>query len=318
MLINKIRLLVQAFSFLILTYGGRIGINLGYALPCFACPYVAGCGGYCFLMFLQRVGIFGIAAYDRIFTYIGLQNLLWFLIFAVSAIILSKFWCGWICPFGSLLDALSGLRKKMGIREIEFSWTVRTMIKPIKYIFLAVILVVPLLIAFLGLSSDFYILFCKICPARPIMPIFAGDLRRFGLEYSNWSTLIISIVSVSFAAITIVGSFFKDRFFCMVCPMLPLIHLFNKLSPVRFVKWADGCSGCGNCQRVCPMDIREVHLGKKNGMVMTEDCILCTQCMQACPENNVLKLQFVNKNIFISSRDYFIKKFKKAVGRKNE
>lgn len=33
MLINKIRLLVQAFSFLILTYGGRIGINLGLALP---------------------------------------------------------------------------------------------------------------------------------------------------------------------------------------------------------------------------------------------------------------------------------------------
>lgn len=77
--------------------------------------------------------------------------------------------------------------------------------------------------------------------------------------------------------------------------MLPLIHLFNKLSPVRFVKWADGCSGCGNCQRVCPMDIREVHLEKKNGMVMTEDCILCTQCMQACPENNVLKLQFLIK-----------------------
>ena len=33
MLINKIRLLVQAFSFLILTYGGRIGINLCLALP---------------------------------------------------------------------------------------------------------------------------------------------------------------------------------------------------------------------------------------------------------------------------------------------
>ena len=34
MLINKIRLLVQAFSFLILTYGGRIGINLCFALLC--------------------------------------------------------------------------------------------------------------------------------------------------------------------------------------------------------------------------------------------------------------------------------------------
>ena len=54
MLINKIRLLVQAFSFLILTYGGRIGINLGYALPCFACPYMLQAGGYCFLMFFYK------------------------------------------------------------------------------------------------------------------------------------------------------------------------------------------------------------------------------------------------------------------------
>mgnify|MGYP001165784690 CR=1 FL=1 len=46
---------------------------------------------------------------------------------------------------------------------------------------------------------------------------------------------------------------------------------------------------------------------------MTEDCILCTQCMQACPENNVLKLQFFNKNIFISSRDYFIKKLRWSI-----
>ena len=54
---------------------------------------------------------------------------------------------------------------------------------------------------------------------------------------------------------------------------------------------------------------------KMNGMVMTEDCILCTQCMQACPENNVLKLQFFNKNIFyFVPEDYFIKKFKKVVG----
>ena len=61
------------------------------------------------------------------------------------------------------------------------------------------------------------------------------------------------------------------------------------------------------------MDIREVHLEKKNGMVMTEDCILCTQCMQACPENNVLKLQFFNKNIFISSRIISLKNLRRQL-----
>ncbi|MDR3243603.1 MAG: 4Fe-4S binding protein [Elusimicrobiota bacterium] len=322
MLISKIRLSVQAFSFLILTYGGRIGINLGNALPCFACPFVAGCGGSCFLLLLQRVGPFGLAAYDTLFTYIELKYLMWFVIFILSAIILSKFWCGWICPFGTLFDVLSALRRKLGIREIEFSWAVRDRLKPIKYIFLGIILIVPFLIAFFSnpgnIHSDFYILFCEICPARPIMPLFAGNTRHFGLEFTNWTTLIISIISISFAAITIVGSFFKDRFFCLLCPMLPLIQLFRKISPVRFEKWADGCSGCGNCQRVCKMDIREVHLEKSNHQVMTEDCILCTQCMQSCPQNNVLKLSFRGKAIFTSSKDYVIKKFKKTVGAKHE
>lgn len=318
MLINRWRYLVQALSFLVLTYGGRIGINLGFAVPCFSCPFVSGCGGYCFLMFFQRVGIFGIAAVDSLFTYIGIWNLIWFLVFAILCILLSKFWCGWICPFGTFLDVLAACRKKLGIEEIELSWRVRDMLKPVKYIFLAIILVVPLLIAFAGLSTDYYIVFCKICPARPLMPLFAGDARRLALEYSNYTTLALAIISVIFAAITVVGSFFKDRFFCLVCPMLPLIQLFDKFSFVKFTKTGHNCRGCGNCQRICPMDIRQVHDETQDKSVLTEDCILCTQCMQSCPENKALKLSWAGKELFISSRAYFMKKFVKKAGTKHE
>ena len=48
MTVFRWRALTQAASFLLLTYGGRVGIHLGFALPCFSCPYVNGCGGYCF------------------------------------------------------------------------------------------------------------------------------------------------------------------------------------------------------------------------------------------------------------------------------
>ena len=306
--INRLRYLVQACGFLFFTYGGRLGVHLGYAIPCFSCPYVPGYGGYCFLMFLQRLGLFGIAVYDQMLTYVGLQHLMWFAVFAVSALLLSKLWCGWICPFGTLQDMLSALRKKAGIREIDFPWYIRDALKPVKYVFLALIFVVPPLITAGILSDDFYILFCKICPAHPIMPLFAGDVRRLALDYSNTVTLILTFLNVFFAGVTVIGSFFKDRFFCLVCPMLPLIQLFSRFSPLQFTKKARRCSGCGNCQRLCPMEIRDVHDAKEDKNVMTEDCILCTNCMQACPVDRALTLKFNKKELFVSSTDYVIQK----------
>lgn len=318
MFINQLRMLTQACSFALLTYGGRVGLHLGYALPCFSCPYVSGCGGYCFLMFLQRVGIFGIAAYERLYSYIGLKNILWFFVFALLAALLSRFWCGWICPFGTVLDAIASLRRKIGIRELELSEEAIKKLGYLRWGFLGIIFVMPLLISFAGFSQDLYILFCKICPARVIMPFFAGDFRRIGLEYSNWLTLIISLVGIAFAAFTLVASFFKDRFFCLVCPMLPLIKVCDRLSPWSFSKQAVHCRGCGNCQRVCPMDIREVHLQKENGSVMDDRCILCMNCMEACPENQSLNLKFRHKTFFKSSRKYFLEKFFKRAGERGE
>lgn len=312
MFIKKLRQIIQASSFVVLTYGGHIGVNLGYALPCFSCPYVYSCGGYCFIMFLQRVGFFGIAAYDRLYTYIGLQNILWFFVFILLASLLSRFWCGWICPFGTFLDVLARLRHKMGIRELELSEKAIQRLGYLQWTFLGIIFLVPLLISFANFSQDLRILFCKICPARVVMPMFVGDFGRIGLEYSNWLTLIISLIGTGFAAFTIIASFYKDRFFCLVCPMLPLIKICDRFSPWSFTKKAVRCHGCGNCQRVCPMDIREVHLKKVDGSVKDDRCILCMNCMEACPENESLKLSFMGREIFKSSKKYFINRFLKS------
>ena len=42
MVIDKIRMFVQAGSFLLLTYGGRIGIHLGYAIRLSLCTGLRG------------------------------------------------------------------------------------------------------------------------------------------------------------------------------------------------------------------------------------------------------------------------------------
>jgi len=309
-MISKLRMIVQFFSFAVLNYGGRIGINLGFSLPCFACPFVSGCGGYCFLFYLQRVGLFGAANWSQIFTYPGLKTILWFILFAVLVMLLSKTWCGWICPFGTMQDWLTMLRKKLGIREIEWSWKTYDTIKPLKYLFLGVILVVPLLIAYGGMHQDFYLLFCRICPGRTLLPLFAGQTRFFSLDFANDITLVISVISIIIAAITVVGSFFKERFFCLFCPMLPLIQMFKKYSLITFEKKVDTCSGCGNCLRMCPMDVREVHEEKEKAKVMSPECLLCMKCVESCPEDKTLTIKFLQYKIFTSSREYITKNFK--------
>ncbi|MCP4117726.1 MAG: 4Fe-4S binding protein, partial [Desulfobacteraceae bacterium] len=102
--------------FIILMYGGRIGIHLGYSLPCLSCPYVAGCGGNCYLMALQHHWGFGIAFAD-ILGMRGLEVLFKFLVFLVLVSVLSKIWCGWICPFCTFQDWITLLRKKLHVRE---------------------------------------------------------------------------------------------------------------------------------------------------------------------------------------------------------
>ncbi|MBN2041095.1 MAG: 4Fe-4S binding protein [Spirochaetes bacterium] len=305
-MIGRIRIVTQHLMFIFLIYGGRAGIKLGHSLPCFACPYVSGCSGHCYLMALQGKWGFEFAVAD-LFSYEGFRVLLYFAIFIFLIILLSKFWCGWICPFGTFQDWLAILRKKTGIRESEFSWKTRDGLKKVKYVLLAFLIIIPVLITYAGLHSDFSLPFCQICPAKPIMPLFTGNVDHFALDYTNVITGTFSALSIIIAAAIIVGSFFKDRFFCLFCPMLPLIQLFKKISLLRFEKEADLCSGCGNCHRMCPVDIRKVSDERSNKAVMDEDCILCMKCQESCPEDNVLSLKFLKYRIFLTSRKYFIR-----------
>ncbi len=309
MKIYRLRSLVQYISFLLLTYGGYLGLRLGHFFPCFSCPYVHGCPGHCYLMALQR-SQWGFELSVKHFASVwGLRALGMFLGFFILTVVLYKAWCGWICPFGTLQDWITSLRKKLSIRESQFSWKLRDRLKPVKYVLLALLIIIPVLIANAGLHRDFGLPFCQICPAKPLMSLFEGNLKNLAIDITNPITTIMTLLSVVFAGGFLVGMFFKDRFFCIFCPMLALISLFDKFGFIRLKKRVDDCTGCGNCQRVCPVNIRQVHLEKEKEEVLTSDCILCLKCVEACPQDNALSVKFLKKTLFSSSRKYVAKLF---------
>ncbi len=310
-MVTIIRTITQHASFLLLMYGGRFGLQLGNSLPCFACPYVSGCAGHCYLMVLQRSQVGFQVAFDYLFSPAGMQVLLPFLVFLLFAMPLSKLWCGWLCPFCLVQDWISMIRKKLGVREMIISYDTRKKIRPVKYVLLGLMVVIPLSIANFGLHPDWALPFCQICPAKPLLPVFEGNFSHFSLDLTNTVTLLFSLISMILTGGILVGIFFKERFFCMMCPMLALLHFCKLISPLRFRKDVKTCHGCGNCQRLCPVDITEVHLEKDNRDVFSQDCMACMKCVESCPGNDVLKFSWFNIPLFSSSKMYQLKKWSK-------
>jgi len=294
-------------------YGGRLGLFLGPMLPCFACPYVTGCGGYCYLMGLQSYLGFGMS-FTGMWGYLGLNALFYFLIFVLLVALLGKTWCGWICPMGLLQDWATMLRNRLGIRQISIPDKVMICLRPIKYMLLFLLIGLPVLINLEILHPDFYVPFCSICPGKALLPLFAGKTQYVALSVDNPVLLGLSITLIIVTGLTLAGIFFKDRIFCIFCPMLALIHLLKPLTALRLVKEPTACIGCGNCQRVCPMQIKEVQKETSKTDVQTEDCLNCGMCVSSCPSSGALRLKLFRHTLVASNQSMSAKKQGKPDG----
>lgn len=313
----RVRFWIQLVTFVFFVYGGYFTIELGSKLPVFACPYNAQSAGACYLIPLQHqlsmptqilLGGAGIGFVIGFLTF-----LFWFIFF-------NKAWCGYGCPIGTFQDWLTALRKSMGIRYSTYTQNQFEKLSKIKYIFLAIVLLLPLLMGMGALGSEWSAAFCKMCPARIISPMFSGDFSQWAIDFSTVTAMVLTAIGMIFAGLFLVGSFVKKRFFCFFCPMSALHYIFSKFAFVQLKKDGSKCTRCGDCYSVCDMQIKDIADDVTSTNILRDDCILCLKCVAACPEDDALHFDIFNLRAFSSTKEGFEKRMgiEKPKGERDE
>lgn len=176
---------------------------------------------------------------------------------AILTLILGRFFCGWICPMGTLLDVFYFFTKKLPRATFEKSKSLSLL----KYILLAVILIAAIFgQSWMGYLNPFSILFhgaTAFFPSTRLSYVFAGILFFiFAFE------------------------FFERRFWCRyLCPNGALMGWLARFAWLKKIP-PRSCAHCNMCARQCRMDAFD-----ERGDFQSENCALCMECVQHCPQN---------------------------------
>jgi len=268
------------------------------------------------------------AAIFYVFSYTIPMLYVLIVLFGMS-LVLGRFYCGWLCPFGLIMDLEILLRKALKIRHRVIPDKLNIALHKSRYIILLVFLLVPLAL---------WALDPREIMVSPLMAeVLAGHYRIYNVildpmipllvPWSNVATVNLGVVNLAypyglnivaftnqeiglyllgaFVVATLIGGFFIRRVWCRFCPTgvsLAAINQFKgfKALPLLYVdKDEEKCTKCGVCKRVCTVQVNEVY-DQKGGKIGTSQCMLCVRCVEMCPYKDALKVKLGNKTVFHS------------------
>lgn len=236
------------------------------------------------------------------------RGLLWFLVILVPTLFLGRFFCGWICPLGSVHHFFGSLRseRKRGRRLIESNRYKRW--QTTKYYLLIAGLSAALLgVGILGWLDPIALLVRSL--ALSILPAIsyslsavlhamehsrfalareAGSLLHFGLggtlvtfkqlyfRQAIWLGLVFFFL--------VVLNFRITRFWCRaLCPLGALLGVISRWSVLGLVKHAEHCKDCDRCLLHCQGGDDPI-----GGVPWRQaECHLCLNCVADCPEGGL-------------------------------
>ncbi|MFA7398303.1 MAG: 4Fe-4S binding protein [Crenarchaeota archaeon] len=279
-----------------------------------------------FMRFVIQAVAFTVLFY--IFSYSVPMLYLLIAVFGLS-LFLGRFFCGWLCPFGLIMDLEIMVRKALKIRHRPLPDKLNIVLHKSRYVILLVFLLLPAVFWILDsqevmvsplmaqlLAGHYRVYSVILDPMVPFIVPWSGigtiNLASINFSYPYAQNIVTFIgenigiyLATIFVVVTLIGGFLIRRVWCRFCPTGASIAAINRFKgfkrvPLLYVeKDEEKCTKCGVCKRVCSVQVNEVY-EQKSGRIGTSQCMLCARCVEMCPYEGALKLKLGNKTVFHS------------------
>jgi ferredoxin len=183
-----------------------------------------------------------------------------------------RFFCGFVCPLGTLLDLT-----RFPVRPQK---TRLSTLKNVKYLVLVFLLVCALLgVSFLHFFDPLIITARSLALVLyPFVSYFAGLVFLV-----NQAQFTETLIALFFFIVIILLSSLAQRFWCrFLCPLGSLLAVISKFSLFKFTFKSD-CTHCMICERVCPTGA----IDTQQEDIDTAECIGCLRCLYECPQHTI-------------------------------
>jgi polyferredoxin len=201
-------------------------------------------------------------------------GLLWGILTLALTMILGRFFCGWVCPFGALQQFTGWLGQLRAKHRARVTVNQYHPAQRLKYY---------LLVLLLGAAAG-GLLQTGLLDPIPLMHRAVNFLLLPGFPttspggriYSGaWSIALVALV-------VLLSTIWVPRFYCrFICPLGALFGVLVRWTPWRLGKRNPGCRECELCETNCEGACEPF------GKIRLAECLLCLNCIPSCRQGEM-------------------------------
>ncbi|MBN1424679.1 4Fe-4S binding protein [Candidatus Fermentibacteria bacterium] len=191
----------------------------------------------------------------------------------LATVFLGRVFCGWVCPLGTLNDAI-GWRGRGSAAKQRAANAPRALFRT-KYYLLVGFLVAALLGTLLAGMLDPLSLV-----ARGLQTLVGPLLAGVGVPlFSHDVYLPGGILPALLLASVLAANRFIPRLWCKAfCPLGALLGLLSRYAPFGIGRDSALCTSCGVCDLTCS------GAATPSAELARSECVVCMNCRTRCPE----------------------------------
>lgn len=194
----------------------------------------------------------------------------------LSALLLRRAFCGWICPLGAMQELFGAIGRRLKWRRRLTENAADRHGRLLKY------LVLVLILAATWKTGELVF--------RPFDPWAAYAHLSAGWASVRDEFLVGFVVLV----VTVLGSVLLERSWCRyLCPLGGFLGLVSRAGATCVAREESTCIHCGRCDRACPVDLKVQSVD----VVRSPECLACGECTAVCPVPNTLSFRLARRRV---------------------